>query len=80
MKLPPCYLDISGARALLAEMNVHLTERQVKRSADPGPDGRRKLPWFVDPIEGRLKIEKSALLRAYFNLQVEAENECTIFK
>jgi hypothetical protein len=30
--------------------------------------GKRKLPWFIDPIEGRLKIERNALLSAYFNI------------
>lgn len=79
MAHPPQYLTMEEARQVLAQMNVMLSYRQIKRSADPDPHGRRKLPWFVDPIEGRLKIEKSALLRAYFNLQAEAENECKIF-
>jgi len=68
------------ARQVLAQMNVMLSPRQIKRSADPDPHGRRKLPWFVDPIEGRLKIEKNALLKAYFNLQVAAENNCKILE
>jgi hypothetical protein len=38
----------------------------------------RKLPWFIDPIEGRLKIERNALLSAYFNRQVEAERNCDL--
>jgi hypothetical protein len=70
----PHYLDFEEARQLLAEMNVHLSPRQIKRSSDMDPRGKRKLPWFIDPIEGRLKIERNALLRAYFNRQVEAES------
>lgn len=72
----PHYLDLEEARQLLAEMNVRLTPRQIKRSSDMDAHGRRKLPWFIDPIEGRLKIERNALLSAYFNRQVEAERNC----
>ena len=72
----PHYLDIDQARELLAEMNVRLTRRQIKRSSEINGEGRRKLPWFIDPIEGRLKIERNALLSAYFNRQVEAERNC----
>jgi hypothetical protein len=35
----------------------------MKRSSDMDAEGERKLPWFIDPIEGRLKIERNALLR-----------------
>jgi hypothetical protein len=72
----PHYLDLEEARQLLAEMNVHLTPRQIKRSSDMDARGKRKLPWFIDPIEGRLKIERNALLSVYFNRQVEAERNC----
>jgi hypothetical protein len=33
---------------------------------------RRRLPFFLDPIEGKLKIEKGALVAVYRTLQVEA--------
>lgn len=72
----PQYLDLDEARALLAELNVILTRRQMKRAADVDAHGKRKLPFFLDPIEGRLKIERSSLLSAYFNRQVEAERSC----
>lgn len=72
----PHYLDLEEARQLLAEMNVHLTRRQIKRSSDMDAHGKRKLPWFIDPIEGRLKIERNALLSVYFNRQAEAERNC----
>jgi hypothetical protein len=74
----PYYLDIEQASELLAEMNIHLTRRQIKRSSEMDAQGRRKLPWFIDPIEGRLKIERNALLSAYFNRQVEAERNCDL--
>jgi hypothetical protein len=54
----PCYIDLEQARQVLAEMGVALNPRQMKRAADMDARGRRKLPFFVDPIEGRLKIEK----------------------
>lgn len=53
-----CYIGLEEARQVLAEMGVQLTPRQMKRAADKDAQGRRKLPFFVDPIEGRLKIEK----------------------
>jgi hypothetical protein len=53
-----CYVDLEEARQVLAEMGVALSPRQMKRAADMDARGRRKLPFFLDPIEGRLKIEK----------------------
>ncbi len=69
----PRYIDLEQARAVLAEMGVELTARQMKRAADRGPHGRRKLPFFVDPIDGRLKIEKDTLVSIYLKKQAEAE-------
>jgi hypothetical protein len=68
----PYYLDLEQARAVLAEMGVELTERQMQRAAEMDAQGRRKLPFFIDPIEGRLKIEKQALIDAYVNRQRQA--------
>jgi hypothetical protein len=70
----PCYVDLEQARQVLAEMGIALTPRQMKRAADKDASGRRKLPFFVDPIEGKLKIEKGALVRIYRELQAQAEN------
>jgi hypothetical protein len=72
------YLDFDQVAALLAGMNIQLSRRQVKRSSEMNARGKRKLPWFIDPIDGRLKIERKALLAAYFNRQVEAERNCAI--
>ncbi|RBI76117.1 hypothetical protein DQW77_04335 [Roseovarius sp. TE539] len=71
---PPCYIGLSQAREVLAEMGIELNERQIKRAADPDPNGKRKLPFFVDPIDGRLKIERGTLVDIYQRAQVEAEN------
>lgn len=71
---PPCYIGLEQARQVLAEMGVELNERQMKRAADKDSQGRRKLPFFVDPIEGKLKIEKGTLVRVYRQAQLEAEN------
>lgn len=71
----PEYLDLSQARAVLAEMNVVLSDRQMKRAAEPNAQGKRKLPFFVDPIEGRLKIEKGTLVRLYRERQLAAEQQ-----
>ena len=69
----PQFLNLEQSRALLAEMGIALNERQMKRAADPDPHGRRKLPFFIDPIDGRLKIEKGTLIRIYREAQIEAE-------
>lgn len=75
---PPCYIGLAEARDVLAEMGVALSERQIKRAADPDPHGKRKLPFFIDPIDGRLKIEKGTLVRIYREAQIEAENNCRV--
>jgi hypothetical protein len=54
----PRYIDLNEAREILAGMGVELTTRQMKRAADKDAHGIRRLPFFIDPIEGRLKIEK----------------------
>ena len=74
MLKPPCYIDLEQARQVLAEMGVELNARQMKRAADKDAQGKRKLPFFVDPIEGKLKIEKGTLVRIYRELQIEAES------
>ena len=69
----PCYIDLEQAREILAAMGVELTPRQMKRAAEPDAYGRRKLPFFIDPIEKKLKIEKQTLINIYMNRQVQAE-------
>ena len=59
------YLDLSEARELLSEMGIKLNVRQMQRAAEMDAEGRRKLPFFVDPIDGKLKIERQALVDAY---------------
>jgi hypothetical protein len=71
----PHYIGLDEARQLLAEIGVALSPRQMKRAADMDARGRRKLPFFLDPIDGRLKIEKGTLVRIYRDLQMKAENE-----
>lgn len=73
MKLP-CYIDLDQAREVLSGMGIELNERQIKRAAELDAHGRRKLPFFVDPIDGRLKIERRSLVDIYRNAQIEAEN------
>lgn len=72
----PRYIGLDEARQVLAEMGVMLTARQMKRAADKDSDGRRKLPFFIDPIDGTLRIERSALVAAYQKRQCEAEKSC----
>lgn len=69
----PHYIDLEEARQVLAQMGVQLTLRQIQRAAEQDGQGRRKLPFFVDPIEGKLKIEKNDMMSVYFRKQVEAQ-------
>jgi hypothetical protein len=69
---PPTYVDLSEARMVLAELGIQLTERQMKRAAETDAEGRRKLPFFIDPIDGRLKIARQALIDAYRKRQIAA--------
>ena len=71
----PCYIDLEQARQVLAEMGVELNPRQMKRAADIDASGQRKLPFFVDPIEGKLKIEKQTLINIYRQCQLQAERK-----
>jgi hypothetical protein len=72
MKLPPCYIGLEEARQVLADIGIDLNPRQMKRAADRDARGHRKLPFFVDPVEGTLKIEKGTLVEIYQRLQREA--------
>lgn len=72
---PPTYVDLSEARIVLAELGIQLTERQMKRAAETDAEGRRKLPFFVDPIDGRLKIERQELIDAYRKRQIAARKK-----
>jgi hypothetical protein len=69
----PIYIGLTEARSELAAMGIELSNRQIRRAADKDAHGKRKLPFFVDPITGTLKIEKGSLVAAYRQLQVEAE-------
>lgn len=70
----PTYIDLMQSRSVLADMGIELSERQIKRAADKDASGKRKLPFFIDPIDGRLKIEKGTLIRIYREAQADAEN------
>jgi hypothetical protein len=69
----PHYVGLEEARQILTQMGVQVTLRQMQRAAEQDAQGRRKLPFFVDPIERKLKIEKNDLISIYFKRQVEAQ-------
>lgn len=70
----PHYISLEDARELLANMGIDLTKRQMQRAAEKDAKGRRKLPFFRDPVQGTLKIEKGSLVDAYRKAQIDAEN------
>lgn len=67
-------MNIDEARELLSKMGLKVTRRQMKRAAEKDPSGCRKLPFFIDPIDKKLKIEQGDLVRAYRKLQIDANN------
>jgi hypothetical protein len=69
----PEYIGLEEARQVLAQMGVTLSPRQMKRAADKDIYGRRKLPFFIDPIDGRLKIERELLTEVYRRRQMDAQ-------
>jgi len=71
----PQYIGLEEARQVLAQLGVRLTPRQMQRAAEQDALGRRKLPFFVDPIERKLKIEKDDLMNVYLRKRVEAQNK-----
>jgi len=75
MNMHPQYIGLEEARQVLAQLGVRLTPRQMQRAAEQDALGRRKLPFFVDPIEGKLKIEKDDLMNIYVRKRVEAQNK-----
>ncbi|WP_298936880.1 hypothetical protein [uncultured Ruegeria sp.] len=74
----PTYIGLSQAREVLAEMGIDLNDRQIRRAAEMDVNGQRKLPFFIDPIDGKLKIEKGSLVRIYREAQIDAENNCKL--
>jgi len=70
----PCYLDLEQARQALSEFGINLNERQMKRAAEKDGHGQRKLPFFIDPIDKKLKIDRNTLIGIYLNRQIAAEN------
>ena len=68
------FITLNQACVVLERMGLPITRRQIKRAAEMDAHGRRKLPFFIDPIDKQLKIEKGALVRIYQKLHVDAEN------
>ncbi len=64
------YLTIEEARATLAELNLKFSPRQMRRIAV-----ERKLPFFPDPANGRLKIAEDELHSRYRSAQNAASKE-----
>lgn len=67
------FLDIQQAREVLADIGIILSDRQMRRAAEPDANGVRKLPFFRDPITKRLVIAENALKQVYVSAQSKAE-------
>jgi hypothetical protein len=70
----PAYITLREAKVVLADIGIALSDRQMKRAAEADHTGKRKLPFFIDPIDRKLKIEKGALVKIYQELQASADN------
>jgi len=69
------YLDLQAAQDVLTEMGVIMNARQIRRAAEPDAKGNRRLPFFKDPITGRLRIAESRLRGIYQSAQRQAETK-----
>lgn len=69
----PCYITLKQARKTLSEMGGELNERQMKCASETDVHGRRKFPFFIDPIDKKLKIEKGLLIEIYRQVQSDAQ-------
>ena len=70
------FITIEETVNTLSEIGISLKLSQVKRAAEPDVNGCRKIPFFKDPIDGRLKIEKTTLINMYRSLHSEALEHC----
>jgi hypothetical protein len=73
--IPVCYITLQQARDLLSEMGVEVSLKQLYRATEPNAEGKRRLPFFPDPVDGLLKIEKGTLVRIYRERQLAAERD-----
>lgn len=76
--MKPYFIGLEEARSVLADIGIILSEKQMQRAAEPDSDGKRKLPFIIDPIDGRLKINRDTLLSEYIQRQVAAEKNLRI--
>lgn len=70
------FITIDETIETLAEIGIKMKLSQMKRAAEPDHEGLRKVPFFKDPIDGRLKINKATLLGMYDILHMEALESC----
>ena len=70
------FITIEETVDTLAEIGISLKLSQVKRAAEPDVNGCRRVPFFKDPIDGRLKIDKKTLIKMYQSLHTEAVDQC----
>ena len=70
------FITIDETIETLAEIGIEMKLSQMKRAAEPDHNGMRRIPFFKDPIDGRLKIEKATLLGMYQSLHSEALENC----
>ena len=50
----------------------------MQQAAKLDADGRRKLPFFVKPIDSRLQIDRARLLQIYLDRPKEADIQATL--
>lgn len=72
------YITINDTVSVLAEIGIDMKLRQIQRAAEPDVHGQRRLPFFKDPIDGCLKIERQTLIGIYQSLNNEAIQSCKL--
>ena len=71
--IPPHYITLAQSIEALAQIGIMVSLRQMQRASEPDAQGHRKLPFFKDPIDGRLKINQHSLIKLYRQCEIDAE-------
>ncbi len=67
------HLTVPDAVAFIkSEYGLEVSEKQMRRAMEPR-QGQRKLPFFPDPVTGRLVIKAETLKNLYKSASKQAE-------
>ncbi len=63
------FLTLNAAADYLKSKGIPVKNTSLRSAAEPDAKGRRKLPFFKDPLSGKLIIDRDDLDRIYSHAQ-----------